>query len=279
GAHAELLGKIGEIEAQTKVAESQRDYNIKVAQYNATVNQQRAEADLAYDLQKFKTEQLVKAEEIKVQIVLKEQETAVQDREIARRERELMANVQKPAEAERSRVQTIAEAEQFKLRTEASGQAEAARLNGQGQADAERARGLAQADVQKARGLADADVVRAKGEAEAAAMSVKAEAWHEYNEAAIAQMFIDRMPEIARAISEPLSKMDKIILIGGGDGNGAGASKVTRDITDIMAQLPAVMEALTGVKLQDVIRKIPALADLQVDADKVKGAPNGGTEG
>ena len=278
-AQAEQLGKIGEIEAQTKVAESQRDYNIKVAQYNATVNQQRAEADLAYDLQKFKTEQLVKAEEVKVQIVLKEQETAVQEREVARREQELIGSVQKPAEAERTRIQTIAEAEQYRLRTTAAGEAEAARLNGVGQADAERARGLAQADVQKARGLADADVVRAKGAAEAAAMSVKADAWREYNEAAIAQMFIDRMPEIARAISEPLSKMDKIVLIGGGDGNGAGASKITRDITDIMAQLPVVMEALTGVKLQDVIRKIPALADLQVDPEKAKAAPNGGQEG
>jgi flotillin len=277
-AQADQLGKTGEIEAQSLVAESQRDYNVKVAQYNAVVNQQRAEADLAYDLQKFKTEQLVKAEEIKVNIIQKEQETMVQEREVARRERELTANVQKPAEAERFRMQTIAEAEQYRLKAEAAGQAEAARLVGQGQADAERAHGLAQVDIVRARGLAQAEVTRVQGEAEAGAMTKKAVAWGEYNEAAIVQMFVERMPELAKAIAEPLSKTERIVLISQ-DGHSAGASKVTRDVTEIMAQLPAVMEALTGVKLQDVLKKIPALSDLQVDPDKVQAGDNGKKEG
>jgi flotillin len=276
-AQAEQLGKIGEIEAQAEVAESQRDYNIKVAQYNATVNQQRAEADLAYDLQKYKTEQLVRAEEVKVQIVQKEQETQVQEREVARRERELLANVQKPAEAERGRVQAIAEAEQYKLRTEASGRAEAARLIGMGEADAARARGLAEVEIEHARGLKEADVTRAQGEAEALAMTNKAAAWHQYNEAAIVQMFIDRLPELARAIAEPLSKTERIILISN-DGKTAGASKLTSDVTEIMSQLPAVMEGLTGIKLQDIMKRIPALADLQVDADKANASVGDGHE-
>ena len=263
-AQAEQLGKIGEIEAQTKIAEAQRDYNVKVAQYNMLVNQQKAEADLSYDLQKFKTEQLVKAEEIKVQIVQKEQETLVQEKEVARRERELAAAVHKPAEAERYRIQTLAEAEQYRLRAEATGKSEATRLLGQGQADAERAQGLAQVDIERARGLTAAEVIKAKGEAEAAAMANKAEAWHEYNEAAIIQMIVERMPELARAVSEPLAKTERIVLIGQG-GDGAGAARVTRDITDIMAQVPAVMEALTGIKLQDVIKKIPALTDLKAE--------------
>jgi flotillin len=265
-AQAEQLGKIGEIEAQAEVAEAQRDYNIKVAQYNAIVNQQRAEADLAYDLQKFKTEQLVRAEEIRVQIVQKEQETLVQEREVARRERELMSSVQKPAEAERYRIQTIAEAEQFRLKAEAAGQAEAARVLGQGQADAERAHGLAQVEIARTRGMAEADVTRARGEAEAEAMHNKANAWREYNEAAIVQMFVDRLPELARAVAEPLGKTERIVLIGR-DGDGAGASRITHDVTDIMAQMPAVMEALTGIKLKDVLRKIPALADADVEGD------------
>ena len=264
-AQAEQLGKIGEIEAQTKVAESERDYNIKVAQYTATTNQQRADADLAYDLQKFKTEQLVKAEEVKVEIVQKEQQTLVQEKEILRRERELMANIQKPAEAERFRVRTIADAEQYRVKTEAEGQAEAARLLGVGQADAEKAHGLAKVDVQRAQGLTQADIIRVQGEAEALAMSNKAAAWRQYNEAAIAQMLIERLPEIARAISEPLSKTDRIVLIGQ-DGNGAGASKITKDVTQIVAQLPEVMEALTGVKLRDILSKIPALTDLTVES-------------
>lgn len=277
-AQADQLGKTGEIEAQSLVAESQRDYNIKVAQYNAVVNQQRAEADLAYDLQKYKTEQLVKAEEIRVNIIQKEQETLVQEREVARRERELVANIQKPAEAERFRMQTIAEAEQYRLKAEAAGQAEAARLVGQGQADAERSHGLAQVDITRARGMAEAEVIRVKGESEAEAMANKAQSWRDYNEAAIVQMFVERMPELARAIAEPLSKTERIILISN-DGQSAGASRVTHDVTEIMSQLPAVMEALTGLKLQDVLKKIPALADLQVSEGAVKGADNGQKEG
>ena len=205
-AHAEQLGKIGEIEAQSKIAESQRDYNIKVAQYNSLVNQQKAEADLAYDLQKFKTEQLVRAEEIRVQIVQKEQEALVQDKEVARRERELVASVQKPADAERYRIQQIADADQYRVRAEAAAKSEQTRLLGVGQADSERAQGLAQVDIERARGLTAADVIKAKGEAEAGAMANKAQAWHEYNEAAVIQMIVERMPELARAIAEPLGK-------------------------------------------------------------------------
>ncbi|MHB1132900.1 MAG: flotillin family protein [Chloroflexota bacterium] len=276
-AQAEQLGKIGEIEAQSKIAESQRDYNIKVAQYNALANQQKAEADLAYDLQKFKTEQLVKAEEIRVQIVQKEQESLVQEKEIARRERELAANVQKPADAERYRIQAIADADQYRVRAEAAAKSESTRLLGQGQADSERAQGLAQVDIERARGLTAADVIKAKGEAEAGAMANKAEAWHEYNEAAVIQMIVERMPELARAVAEPLAKTERIILIGQ-NGDGAGASKITRDITDIMAQMPAVVEALTGLKLQDVLKRIPALADLKVDESKSQ-APTAGNGG
>ena len=277
-AQAEQLGKIGEIEAQAQVAAAQRDYNVQVAQYNAIVNQQRAEADLAYDLQKYKTMQTVKAEEVKVNIVAKEQETLVQEREVARRERELMANVQKPAEAERYRVQMVADAEQYRLKMEAAGRAEAARLVGQGEADAERARGLAEAEVERVRGLVAAEVTKAQGEAEALAMTSKAQAWQQYNEAAIVQMFIDRLPELARAISEPLGKTERIVLISQ-DGKGAGASRVTHDVTEVMTQLPAVMEALTGLKLKDVIRKIPALADLAVEADDKKAVAPDGKEG
>jgi flotillin len=109
-------------------------------------------------------------------------------------------------------------------------------------------------------------------------MTKKAVAWGEYNEAAIVQMFVERMPELAKAIAEPLSKTERIVLISQ-DGHSAGASKVTRDVTEIMAQLPAVMEALTGVKLQDVLKKIPALSDLQVDPDKVQAGDNGKKEG
>ena len=100
---ATQAGQEAKFLADTKVAEAQRDYQSNVAQYQATVNVQKAQADLAYDLQKFKTGQLVKAEEVQVQIVEKQKQIELQEQEIRRKQRELEANVQKPADAERYR--------------------------------------------------------------------------------------------------------------------------------------------------------------------------------
>jgi len=106
--------------------------------------------------------------------------------------------------------------------------------------------------------MADAAVIEAQGKAEAEAMQAKAEAWRAYGEAAMMQMFIEKMPEIATAIAQPLSKTDKIVVINSG-GDGAGAYKVTQDITTIMSQVPPVLESLTGVKMSDMLNKLPGL--------------------
>jgi flotillin len=89
-------------------------------------------------------------------------------------------------------------------------------------------------------------------------MVKKASAWSTYNQAAIMQMMIDRMPEIASAVSAPLAKTEKIVMINSGEGGG-GASRLTRDVTDVVAQMPAVMEALTGIDLGDLAAKLPGL--------------------
>ena len=122
-AQATQAGQEAKFVADTKIAEAQRDYQSNVAVYQATVNQKKAEADLAYDLQKFKTNQLVKAEEVQVSIVEKQKQIELQQQEIQRRQRELEAGVQKPADAERYRVETLATATKFQLETEAAGAA------------------------------------------------------------------------------------------------------------------------------------------------------------
>jgi len=117
----------------------------------------------------------------------------------------------------------------------------------------------------RANGLAEAVVILAKGQAEAESMRKKAEAWRTYNEAAIAQMFIEKLPELARAIAEPLGRTDKITIISTG-GEGIGASKLTKDIVDIIAQLPPVLEGVSGVNLKDLISKIPGVSTRKADA-------------
>ena len=255
---ATQAGQEAKFEADTRIAEAQRDYQSNVAQYQAAVNQKKAEADLAYDLQKFKTGQLVKAEEVQVQIIEKQKQIELQQQEIQRKQRELEANVQKPADAERYKINTLAEARKFQLVTEAEGAASATKATGFASADVVKATGLAEADANKARGLAEAAIIEAQGLATAEAMRKKAESFKEYNEAAVIEMIVRVLPEVAGKISEPLAKTEKIVIINSGNGPGGGASKLTGDITQIIGQLPPVLESLTGVKFEKLLEQVPA---------------------
>ncbi|MDB6030783.1 MAG: band 7 protein [Verrucomicrobiales bacterium] len=256
---AQQAGQEAKFLADAKIAEAQRDYQMNVASYQASVNQKKAEADLAYDLQKYKTGQLVKAEEVQVNIIEKQKQIELQQQEILRKQRELEANVQKPADAERYRVETLAAARRFQIEAEAAGSAAATKATGFANADVARATGLAEAEANKARGLAEAAVIEAQGKAQAEAMRQKAESFKQYNEAAVIEMIVRILPELAGKISEPLSKTDKITIINSGNGNGGGASKLTGDITNIIAQLPPVLESLTGVKFEKLLEQVPAL--------------------
>jgi len=258
-AQATQAGQEAKFAADTKIAEAQRDYQSNVAQYQAAVNQKKAEADLAYDLQKYKTGQLVKAEEIQVTIIEKQKQIELQQQEIQRKQRELEANVQKPADAERYKVETLANARKFQLETEAAGSASATKATGFANADVSKATGLAEAEANKARGLAEAAIIEAQGKATAEAMRVKAESFKQYNEAAVIEMIVRILPEVAGKVSEPLSKMEKMVVINSGNGSGGGASKVTGDITQILAQLPPVIESLTGIKFEKLLQQIPTL--------------------
>src|SRR5437870_5037086 len=262
-------------------AESQRNLALKKAAFDAEVKKQQATADKTYDIQANMMQQQVATEADKVTEVEKNAQIKVQQAEIQRRELELQATVQKPAEAERRRVETVAEAERQRLVFEAQGQADATKARGIGdaeankargiaEAEANRAKGLADAEVIRARGLAEAEVIRAKGEAEADAMKVKAAAFHEYNQAAVLDKLLTGMPEIVRAIAEPLSKVDKVTIVSTGSDNahGMGASRITGDVMNMVAQVPALFELLSGTRIGDLMNRVPALANQ--DGNQVK---------
>ena len=253
-----------ELEAETRIAEADKDYQVQKAQYDARVNTERAESELAYELQQNKTNQAVRQEEVQIEIVEKQKRIELQEREILRREKELEATIRKPAEAKQYEIETLARARRTQLEQEAEGEAAARRSLGEGDAAAARARGLAEAEV-----------IEAQGRAEAEAKAQKAAAWKEYGQAAIVEQLLARLPELAGAIASPLAQTDRIVVVGGGNGNGAGASKVTGDVTDIVAQVPEVIEALTGVDLIDSIRGLPGLVESGDDG----AAPADDTEG
>src|SRR5438132_1788619 len=260
-----------ETESLALQAESQRNLSLKKAAFDAEVKKQQATADKTYDIQANLMQQQVVTEAVKVTEVEKNAQIKVQQAEIQRRELELQATIQKAAEAERRRIETVAEAERQRLILEAQGQANAVKTRGLGDADANRARGLAEAEVIRAKGLAEAEVIRAKGEAEADAMKVKAAAFHEYNQAAVLDKLLTGMPEIVRAIAEPLSKVDKVTIVSTGSDNshGMGASRITGDVMNMVAQVPALFELLSGTRIGDLMSRVPAL--MNQDGDKSNG--------
>jgi flotillin len=268
-AEARQEGETAKYQAETKIASSEKDYAVQKAAYDAEVNRKRAEAELAYTLQQNIENQKVKAEAVQIDVVEKQKQIQVQQQEALRMERELEATVRRPAEAEQYRIETLANAEKARVETEAAGQATATRATGEAEADATRARGLADAEIIKAKGMAEAEVIRAQGIAQAHAMQEKAEAWQQYNQAAIIQQLIDSLPQVAAAVSEPLSRTERIVVINSG-GDGAGASQVTRDIANIIAQVPETVEALTGVDLIEAIKNLPALKGAKASEEEEK---------
>ncbi len=268
-----------EAESLALQAESQRNLSLKKAAFDAEVKKQQATADKTYDIQANLMQQQVVTEAVRVTEAEKMAQIKVQEAEIQRRELELQATVQKAAEADRRRVETVAGAERQRLILEAQGQADAAKARGIGEAEANRAKGLAEAEVIRAKGLAEAEIIRAKGEAEADAMKVKAAAFHEYNQAAVLDKLLTNMPEIVRAIAEPLGKVDKVTIVSTGSGSGAnngglGASRLTGDIVNMVAQVPALFELLSGTRIGDLMSRVPALATQENQASS-NGKVNG----
>ena len=90
-------------------------------------------------------------------------------------------------------------------------------------------------------------------------MKLKADSFKQYNEAAVIEMIVRILPEVAGKVSEPLAKTEKIVIINSGNGPGGGASKLTGDITQIISQLPPVIESLTGIKFEKLLQQVPAL--------------------
>ncbi len=228
-----------------KQAEANRDLDLKKAAFLEMTKKAQATADKSYEIETNVMQQRVIAESVKVQQIEREAQVKVQEAEIERRERELIATVLKAeAEIERQRIETIANAERQRFISEAEGRASSIRAQGE----------------------AEAEIIFKKGEAEAKAMNVKAEAFQEYNQAAVLDKLISGMPEVVRALSEPLSKVDKVTIVSTGNGDAAGAYKLTGDITKIAAQVPALFEALSGMQMSELLGKVRVIGDKAAEA-------------
>jgi flotillin len=224
-------GEVARLQAEAQIAKAQWENEAKKAESQVFVNSKKAQADFSYELERNRLGQEIKKEEAKVKLIEKEEAIKIEQAEISRKEKELDANVLKPADARKYQIKAEAEAEEFRILAEGKGKA----------------------DVRKLEAQAAADEIRLKGLAEAEAMLKKAQAWEKYNQAAVLEMYIKALPELARAVAEPLSKVDKIVIVGGGD-KDLGTTKITGQVAQVLAQLPDIVKALTGADINKFLK-------------------------
>ncbi len=220
-ADAKKEGDIAKLKAETEVAKANQDSELKKAELQKDLNVKKADADFAYELERHKLNQELKTEEAKVKLIEKDSAIALEKKEIERVGQELQAKVIKPAEAE-----------QFRLEAEAKGMAEAKRVQG----------------------LIEAELVEKIGHAEAEALRMKAESFNAYSQPAMLQMMFEKLPDLAREMAAPISKIDKIVMVSN-DGK-LGTSKITGELAAMMSQLPTVIKEFSGFDLEDWLKKM-----------------------
>ncbi len=284
--------------SEADISASTRETEVKRAQFQAEIKREQATSAQAGPLSEAKARQEVVAEEVRIERIRTQEQIAVQEQEVLRREKELEATVVKKAEAERraavllaqgqqeaaileaeGRKQALiatAEAESQKLQREGLGRASAIEAEGRAEAERIRALGLAEAAKIEAQGLAQAKAVEAQGLAEATAIKEKAAAWRQFNDAARLQTILEKLPSIIeatapalKAISEPLGNIEKVVMIdhGGGDANGRGSGGLNRFaqtgptlIYGLLQQLQAL-----GLDLPEILKQLGVRTDTDIN--------------
>lgn len=216
------------VEAQTEIAKKQNELAIKKSELQMEADTKKAMADAAYEIQKEEQRKTIEVTTANADIAKQEREIELKQKQVAVTEKSLEAEVKKKAEADKYAAQKA--------------QAEAMRY-----AKEQEAAGI------RAVGEAEASAIQAKGIAEAEAMEKKAEAYAKYNKAAVAEMMIKVLPDIAGKVAEPLGQIDKITIIGGGEGGSNGVDQIAGNVPVVMAKVFESMKEATGIDLADII--------------------------
>ncbi|HSU81278.1 MAG TPA: SPFH domain-containing protein [Thermoanaerobaculia bacterium] len=254
-AQADRAAKLEEETARQQKEQKRFQVDTEIADAEKSLSLKRAAIQKEVDVAKA---QAVKAGEMETKV----QDITIADKEVERRKLELNATIREQADARKYETERTADAEQYKVERQAA----ADRKRREESAQAVKAEGLAKAEAEsvmrKNIGLAEAAAIQAKGEAEASARRLLAEALKLYNEAGLSIEALKVLPEIAAAISEPLSRAGATTIISNGNGHeGTGAAKLSQDVVQVLSQLSPIMEQLAGVDLKRFLQdvsKIPA---------------------
>lgn len=261
------------VDSETAIAERENELAIKQAELKRAADIKRAEADAAYTIQQEEQRKTIEITSANANLAKQAKEVEIKAKEAEIKERALEAEVKKTAEAQKYAAQQNADAELYTIQRNAEAkkyediqnaeaeleikknEAAAILVTAQNEAAAAKARAEAaryaaeqEAEGIRARGIAEAEAVRAKAIAEAEGLDKKAEAIRKMEEAAVLQMYFEKMPEVAQAIAKPLENVDKITMYG--DGNTA---KLVKDITEATTQASAGLLDGLGVDLKSMV--------------------------
>lgn len=254
-ADARKAANDAQVAADTEIARKQNELEITKANLKIEADKKKAEADAAYKIQEQEQRRSIEVADANANIARQEREIELKQKEVAVKEQELDANIRKQAEADKYAKQQAAEAELFERQKQAEAElfeekkkAEARKAEAEAEAYAEKQK----AEAVKARGEADAEAIRAKGIAEAEALDRKAEAMKKYGQAAMTEMIIGVLPEMAKAIAEPIGAVDKISIIDGG--TGVGSNSMYNMVTGGLAKTIEAVKETTGLDLVEVMK-------------------------
>jgi len=193
-------------------------------------------------------------EQMKIELVRKEREIDLQEKEILRRQKQYDAEVKKKADADRYSVEQAAEADKAKKMREAD--AIQYRIEAEAKAGAEQKRleGMAIADAERAKGTAEAEVIRLQG---------LAEAFQKFGEAAVLDIIVKMLPELAGKIADPLRSIDKLTVVD--TGNGEGAARVSNYVTSLMAVAPEMLKSVSGIDLDQLVKRLVNAAPEKIE--------------
>lgn len=254
-ANARKTANDADVEADTEIARKQNELAITKANLQIEADRKRAEADAAYKIQEEEQRRAIEVAEANANIARQEREIELKQKEVAVKEQELDATIRKQAEAEKYAKEQAAQAELFERQKKAEAElfeeqkkAEARKAQAEADAYAEKQK----AEAVKALGDAEAEAIKAKGLAEAEAMDKKAEAMAKYGRAALTEMVVGVLPEMAKAIAEPVASVDKISIIDGGA--GGGTNSMYNMVTGGLQKTIEAVKETTGLDLVEVMR-------------------------
>ncbi len=270
-------GEKARLEAQTEVSAALKAKEVQEAEYRIEQESAKAKADAAYEIQKSITNKDVIAAQmeadilkqqkqkelqeaqLQVEIAREQKQTELEQRRAEKTREELKTKIVEPANAEREQKKAEADAEKYTKiaeaearaeakKSEATAEAEAIKLKAEAEANAATVNGEARAKAISAVGLAEAEAIRAKGLAEAEAMEKKAEAYKKYTGAAMADKLIEKLPDIAKAIAEPLSQISDIKIYG-----SSGVDGVADNVPTVLAKVFDTVQSSVGIDMKSIV--------------------------